>query len=301
MKLAAPVSAALLATIAWVAPQDPLPNPLLGHAKALSNAEGLRAEVTVLPPAGGEEQVTLLMGKQASFRLDGPRRLLVADGADLADLDKKSNSYSRKKADAPVAALAEEPAAWLFFSFFEADTTKLFKAGKKLNARKVGGVEADSVQVVLADGSNATFFVGRESGLALGGTFTRNGGEWLVLVREIELLKEAPGAGEFAFAPPAGATEMTTQAAAAGWAGVSKIFQGNCMPCHGANMAGGLDLRTYAAAAKSRSIVPGNPAASSMVGYIRGTRTPRMPIGRAPLSEADMKTVEEWIAGGAKQ
>jgi mono/diheme cytochrome c family protein len=147
----------------------------------------------------------------------------------------------------------------------------------------------------------ATLFVGEESGLAVGGQFTREGKTWLVLVNETELLNEAPPEGEFAFSAPAGAKERSAAPAADGWAPVSKIFQGNCMPCHGANMAGGLDLRTYAAAAKSRSIVPGNPGASSMVAYVRGTRAPRMPIGRAPLSEADTKAIEAWIAGGAKE
>lgn len=285
---------------AWLAPQTSVHASLAGHAKALASAQGVRAEVTVQPVPGAEEAATVLLGKEGRFRLESAGRLLVGDGGAATLLDKKANEFEKREAASPAAHLAKEPAAWAFLPFFEPDLAKLYKSGRKTGTRKVDGVACDEVQAVLADGTQAAFYVSTETGLAAGAQFVQDGKTWLVLVKKLEVLAEAPTASEFAFAAPAGAKEKSA-AEAGGWASVAKVFQANCMPCHGANMAGGLDLRTYASAAKSRSVVPGDPAASPMVQYVRGTRNPRMPIGRAPLSEADTKAIEAWIAAGAKE
>lgn len=52
-------------------------------------------------------------------------------------------------------------------------------------------------------------------------------------------------------------------------------------------------------------IVPGDPDQSLMVQVLKGPvpdkKIPQMPMKRAPLSEADQKTISDWIKAGAKE
>mgnify|MGYP005840475211 CR=1 FL=1 len=48
-------------------------------------------------------------------------------------------------------------------------------------------------------------------------------------------------------------------------------------------------------------VVPGDPEGSYLLAKLRGDdgiRGSRMPIGRSPLSEEELATITEWIAGG---
>ncbi len=83
-------------------------------------------------------------------------------------------------------------------------------------------------------------------------------------------------------------------------AAVRPIFNTHCVGCHGGvKQSGelGLIFRKDAMAA----IVPGSAARSELIKRVRHTNPEvRMPYERAPLSEADIRTLERWIDQGAE-
>ena len=82
---------------------------------------------------------------------------------------------------------------------------------------------------------------------------------------------------------------------------IQPIFDRNCVSCHGGSA--GLYLDSYdhvmAGSARGRVVTPGDPPASELVRRIRGLSQPRMPLGGAPLSAADIDAIVTWIAEGA--
>jgi hypothetical protein len=77
------------------------------------------------------------------------------------------------------------------------------------------------------------------------------------------------------------------------------IFQPRCVSCHGAQTASkGVDLSTYAKALGTGSIVPGNPAASTTYQDVANGSMPKG-AGSSPLSAAEIKALNDWIAAGA--
>ena len=105
----------------------------------------------------------------------------------------------------------------------------------------------------------------------------------------------------FAFTAPANSKKVESlDAPKAGFAGVQAILNKKCMPCHGAAMhKNGIDLSTYdTIVGNPQAVVPGTPESS---GIYRTTKGPRasMPKERAPLSEAEVKIIFDWIKDGA--
>ncbi|MDX1933404.1 MAG: PSD1 and planctomycete cytochrome C domain-containing protein [Capsulimonadales bacterium] len=87
---------------------------------------------------------------------------------------------------------------------------------------------------------------------------------------------------------------------------VAPLLRIHCSGCHTkTSAAGGLSLDTPDVLRNGgtkfgrKIVVPGKPAASALVGYLRGTHQPQMPMGGHPLTEAQIRTVERWIAEGA--
>jgi hypothetical protein len=95
-----------------------------------------------------------------------------------------------------------------------------------------------------------------------------------------------------------------------------EIFTPTCAlgGCHsGASPQAGLDLTDGNAHASlvnvdstlelgKKRVVPGDPAASVLFQAVQGTAAGvlRMPIGRSPLSRADVDAIAEWILAGAR-
>lgn len=85
------------------------------------------------------------------------------------------------------------------------------------------------------------------------------------------------------------------------------VFQAHCQGCHQPSKAGGLYVMTDFAKLLAggetgdAAIVPGNPDASPLVRMITpADGKAEMPKGKAPLSDADVRLVRDWIAQGAK-
>ena len=86
---------------------------------------------------------------------------------------------------------------------------------------------------------------------------------------------------------------------------VLPVLKAHCFQCHsGAQTSGGLRLDTRAVALKGgvsgTSLLPGSGAKSLLVTRLtdHGGK-PRMPLGFAPLTEAQITTLRNWIDQGA--
>jgi uncharacterized membrane protein len=105
--------------------------------------------------------------------------------------------------------------------------------------------------------------------------------------------------------PPATTTAPVAVAAKAGYPAVQDIFNARCMPCHSpSKRRGGQDLTSYEAIMKGGTdgvmVIAGDPDKSPLVMYLTGAKKPKMPMNAAPLADADMQTIKDWIKSGAK-
>lgn len=78
-----------------------------------------------------------------------------------------------------------------------------------------------------------------------------------------------------------------------------------CAACHSPDSrTSGLDVTTVASLLKGGkrgpAVVPGKPAESALLQYVRGNREPRMPKGMAPLSDLEIQLLDAWIRAGAR-
>ena len=103
----------------------------------------------------------------------------------------------------------------------------------------------------------------------------------------------------FALALPAGAQPKAT------FTEVSAILAERCVVCHQGEAAPlGLRLDSHAALMRGSRrgpvVRPGDARASELVRRVRGESQPRMPLTGPPwLTDAEVATVEQWIAAGA--
>lgn len=101
----------------------------------------------------------------------------------------------------------------------------------------------------------------------------------------------------------AGAQKPAAKAGA--YAKVDKVIKAKCVGCHnGPAGAGGVNLASYAVVTKGKYkgkplVVPKNVKASVLVNALHGKGVQKMPPGGS-LPPADIKTIEAWIAAGAK-
>ncbi len=86
---------------------------------------------------------------------------------------------------------------------------------------------------------------------------------------------------------------------------IQPLLQKHCTGCHQpASKAAGLDLTTFADSTKGGRLgaawLAGEPEESLVVKYLVAAKQPRMPLGRPPLAEAEIKIFRDWIRAGAK-
>ncbi|CAN5507847.1 hypothetical protein BH11ARM2_BH11ARM2_12480 [soil metagenome] len=90
-----------------------------------------------------------------------------------------------------------------------------------------------------------------------------------------------------------------------GFPAVAALFKANCLPCHQGPRAAKFDVTTYEGIMKGgehgKVVVPGKTDKSPLIAYLKGTKTPQMPMRRPPLKVDEIKTVSDWIAKGAKK
>jgi hypothetical protein len=85
---------------------------------------------------------------------------------------------------------------------------------------------------------------------------------------------------------------------------VAPILSARCLNCHGANNPkANLRIDTFAGIVQGCGgafVVPGKPAESLLIQRITAEGDDRMPKNAAPLTNADIKKISDWITGGAK-
>jgi cytochrome c len=89
------------------------------------------------------------------------------------------------------------------------------------------------------------------------------------------------------------------------YASVAPVFNAHCISCHNADHHPKMvDLSSYDAVMKSGKhgpiVIAGDVADSKLIKSVDGEKTPTMPIGKPPLSDADIALLKQWIAAGAK-
>jgi len=89
------------------------------------------------------------------------------------------------------------------------------------------------------------------------------------------------------------------------FAEVSQILQANCVSCHNAKShPADVDLSSYDAVMNSGGddpiVIPKHPEQSRIVAFVDGTKKPRMPFRKPPLSGDQIDLVKRWIKAGAK-
>ncbi len=117
------------------------------------------------------------------------------------------------------------------------------------------------------------------------------------------LMLMAAIAGFFGFAQVADAQGTTTPKFKAD---ILPILKAKCVACHtGPQAAEKLRLDTYENLMKGgehgKVVKPGDPRNSRLMQFIRGTKTPRMPMNMAPLSTSQTNKIDAWIKAGAKK
>jgi outer membrane lipoprotein-sorting protein len=293
------------AAVLAFAVQVQLPPALAGHVAKLKDAQSLKARVLVNEVGGAQTTTELSYSKPNLLRIDGPAQLVVADGKTVTVLDKAKNSYTQTEYTAEdLHKFVGQTSVWAWEPFFQPDPNKLYKAAKAGPARKLRGVDVNEVEVTLADGKTAaTLYVEAKTGLARGFQVTVDAKQFIVWTESVLAGTAALPAADYAFTAPAGATKLEPgEVGAVGWAEVATIFNRNCMPCHSAQARSGtLDLSSYAAVAGHRFVVKGESKNSILALALRAAGPKRMPQGRPPLPEAQIKAVEAWIDGGLKQ
>ncbi|HLO98533.1 MAG TPA: DUF1549 domain-containing protein, partial [Fimbriimonas sp.] len=82
---------------------------------------------------------------------------------------------------------------------------------------------------------------------------------------------------------------------------VAPILKKACLSCHtGKDSAAGLDLSTGKAISLTKTILAGQADKSVFLRRVKGLDgKPQMPLGFKPLTTGEIKSLEEWINGGA--
>lgn len=274
---------------------------LQNHVKALQEAPGLTATLSVLPTGGAPATVKVSFAKPNLFKIESDESTIVSDGSTLFHYSKKDNSWTETPmSDAALLKEAASAKTWAWRAFFDKDFLKAVTGSKVGANRVVKGAQVTELVLTLDKGAG-TLLIDPKLGIARGFLFKDSESDLLVTSTDIQLAKEALPASQFAFVAPAGAKkeEAPKPDEGASYVQVQAIMNRACMPCHNAQQrSGGHDFTNFAGV--SNSVTPGNSANSELLRSVRGPM-PRMPKFRPPLPARDVETITKWIDAGAKQ
>jgi len=274
---------------------------LQNHIKALQDAPGLTATLSVLPTGGAPATVKISFAKPNLVKIESDEGTIVSDGTTLYDYSKKDNSWTEiPVSEAAILKEAGSAKTWAWRAFFDKDFVKAVTSSKVGVNRVVKGVQVTELALTLDKGAG-TLLIDPKLGIARGFLFKDADSDLLVTSTDIQLAKEPLPASQFAFSAPAGAkkVEAPKPEEAASFTQIQAIINRSCMPCHNAQQrSGGHEFTNYAGVANS--VTPGNSANSELIRSVRGPM-PRMPKFRPALPAKDVDTIAKWIDAGAKQ
>lgn len=298
-----PLLLALCLTIAATAivAQTELPATVRGHYEKLKAEAGVEMTVSMQPLEGAPATYSVKLSKPNRFVIEGGGIKLLSDGTKVYSYSKATNTYTEEDLT-NLTTLALDPRLWVWAPFFDAPIFVNLSAAMPGKPKTVRGLPVREVFTEFGNGRKATFYMDEVLGFARGAKITMpGGGSYIAFATQVEKKTFEADDPSFKFVPPTGAKKSAVSATGASvrFAQIAPILRANCLPCHSsAQRRGGVDLSSYAGAA--RTVRPGNPNASRMIEYVTGKRQPRMPMGRAPLSQADISRLSAWIKAGAK-
>ncbi|MDR3690458.1 MAG: c-type cytochrome [Fimbriimonas sp.] len=280
------------------------------HTSELQSATGLTVQYTLqVLPGGGPQDYVLKLGKNGKFRLESPDETIVADGTTVWDYKKSDNSYTQaQQTDSDLKAFLKRDAVFPWVAFFVKEPFKDTTGIKVGSSRIMKGKAVTDVSMTLpgAPVRTASLFVDNTLGVARGGTIkSGEDGQTILMAKELTLSKDALADSTFSFAVPDGAKKVDPATAAVSFDKVAKIFNTNCIGCHGSgNPRSGLDLTSYQGVMTGGRggavITAGDPDNSRIMAYLKANGKPVMPP-RGQLSDGDLQTIAGWIKAGAKQ
>ncbi len=281
-------------------PQTATAKSLLdNHVKAMREADAIAITLSVqrVPAAAVEHKVYLAKNKR--LRIESPGGVLVSDGSTIWAYDNADNSYTESEVvEEALHRRMKESDVWMWSPFFVPDVfgdVKNLALGAK---RTIRGVATQEVSFSMPGDQTFTLYIDTKTGVAKGGLTKTSAGEILVIATAFASGSDAIAEGTFKFLPPVGAEKLEKpRERPVLWADVAPILSAKCTSCHGTS--GGLTLTSRDAALQSRSIVPGNAEASSLLGSIKWTSGPRMPQGGSKLAQEQIDLIERWISQGA--
>jgi len=283
-------------------------HPLLnGHIDKLRQANSLTVVFSVNQLGKDLEDQKLVLSKPALLRYETPSSVVIANGATISTLDRKSNQYTEEpQTPEALKKLLANDVIWAWSAFADDSFLKPITDARTAASRRLKGIAVKEVNV--SRGSKViTLFVDDQMGVARGSTYqTDAGGQkstTIVIASEVMLGKEVLSGTDKNFTMPAGAQKVEKSALASTWKDVAPIFSANC-GCHVGRSTAGLSLASHrgvmAGGRSGAVIVPGDPDASLLMQAVRGTRPPKMPP-QGNLSSAQLETLAKWIKDGAKE
>lgn len=281
------------------------------HALKLKEANSLVATFTVQQLPGSPETYTLTYSKPNMLSIDGPKKMIESDGKTIWEYNKADKTYTESPiSDKTFLSKATDSNVWVWAAFFTPETLKNLDQLTTGSTRTVKGNQVTEVLFTVAKPYpwKGTIFIDNKLGIARGISFNDGSKETLIMASELKPSADTLPMSQFAFNPPADArkVEVTVptndSTGEVSYANVEPILRNNCTNCHNTNNPKGrFSVSSYQEVMASGAVQPGNPDGSSLVGYIDGSRRPRMPKGGAPLSDGDIATIRAWIKSGAKQ
>jgi outer membrane lipoprotein-sorting protein len=209
-KILAIASLAAVALIVWA--QGSGTAVLNGFAKALSGAESLSADYTVMRNLGAKEAYKIEFAKPNKLKIDKPNELIVADGTTITTYDKVAKTYfKRPQTQDELVSLLKGDEINIWTAFFDANvyaktpSKNLGKANRKgmvLNVIESSGNEGKK---------KVTFYIDSDKSLARQVAIVNKNmdGQESIVVDTTSVVLGSVDANAFAFTAPAGSRELS--------------------------------------------------------------------------------------------
>lgn len=292
-----------LVILGLAAKQTDFPAPLARHFDKLKSAPGLTVEYRFRPIGDTSTDYRLELAKPNLFKLTKGDDFFLSDGTKLYTYTKAGNTYTEEAlTDDVLATFLKRPEMFGWGAYLAKTPGSDIAVAKVGATHTVVGNDVTDVSLALKSGGiTATLFIDKKLDVARGFDLKVGTKEYIATASKIELSSDAVLASRFAFNAPDGAKKTEpVKATDATYAQVQAIMNANCLPCHdAANQSGGLDLTNYPGI--MGAVKPGDGANSALVQSLRAAGRNRMPRGRGPLPEAQIKLIQTWIDNGAKK
>ena len=288
------------AVLAALGGQGSLPEPLAGDFAKLASAQSLHVHYTFLIGSDSQGRYDLWMSRDKLFKLAYPGGFVLSDGQNIYTYTKATNSYSKAPlSDRALAAFDRRPEVFAWAPFFEKSPELHVQSAQLGQSHSFRGSPVQDVTYqVTPQNGKATVFIDQGLGVARGAKLETDK-VYLAQADEISVSDKADSSDKYAFVAPDGATETAMAGAGVTYAQVQDLMNNNCMPCHNSNnQRAGFDLTNYGGVAST--VQPGKSSDSLLIKALTGNGADLMPRGRAPLSDANIHLIQQWIDSGAK-